>query len=183
MKKIPVLLLFAVAAAVLAAAESTEKNPYMEVELSAIKAMPEDFKNKNICITTDYIRYLTTFPEYIEKSGFKPGSYFLLEVVPLSFPLMLKKSDAVNEMVSKLPQNKSIKIKAYGRVEKFRIEPARNMLPRYYLDVDKIEDAGPNLKKAAGTDDGEEEGGVQDGERKRKWQKNKKGPGNPRNED
>ncbi len=110
---------------------------YVEVELARLKATPEEFKNKKIFYISRYQGYKTTFPPYIEKSGFKPAKHYLLSISPLMVPVMSKKNDETNALIPTLPRGKAVKV--YGKVEKFRIEPELTTLPRFYLDLDHIE--------------------------------------------
>ncbi len=114
-----------------------DASKYQAVEIAALKASPEQFKNKKICYESKFKTYLTTFPPYIDQSGFKNGKYFLLEIFPLMVPVMVKKNDEMNELIAKLPKGKSVKV--YGKIQKFRIEPQLTILPYYYLELDKLE--------------------------------------------
>lgn len=124
---------------------------YPETELAKLKASPEEYKNKKVCYTSVYVGYYTTFRLYVERSGFKAGKYFWLRVVPLELPVMAKKDDEINELVSSLDTGAKIraKVKVYGRVKQFTYEDRARTGPHYYLELDKIElvkDAVPDAK-------------------------------------
>lgn len=147
---------------------------YAEVEIAQIKATPEEYKNKKITYTSRYNKYQTTFPAYIENSGFKPGKYYLLEISPMNLPVMVKKSDKMNELIPTLAKNKVVKVS--GKIEKFKTEPQRKMLPRYYLSLDEIEVVEADIKDSV-PDDNEEvdwNDGGKDGDQVKKHQKKPK---------
>jgi hypothetical protein len=110
---------------------------YAEVQLKALQTQPEEYKNKKICYVSKFQKAMTTFPAYAERNGIKAGKYFWLLIPPLSFPVVVKKSDDMNALVMALKSGSSVKV--YGKVRKFTIAPGRTMLPRYYLDLVQIE--------------------------------------------
>ena len=120
-------------------ARPAEFNPetYTETEATVVKATPEELKNKKICFTTSFIRYLTAFPTYIESSGFKPSKYYLIEVLPHNFPIMAKKDQEISDILIKIAPKTQAKV--YGKVKKYKIEPKAKILPRYFLELDKLE--------------------------------------------
>lgn len=144
---------------------------YDEIQPAALKATPEEYKNKKIFYTSKYIRYLTTFPPYMEASGFRAGKYYLLMVVPADFPVLVRKDDEMNELIPTLPRGKRVKV--YGKVKKFKASPQYTMFPRYYLELDHVEvvetkgDEGEEIAE----DDVEEGGGEEEKvpERKKPW--------------
>lgn len=144
---------------------------YDEIQVATVKATPEEYKNKKIFYTSKYIKYLTTFPPYIEASGFKSGKYYLLMIVPADFPVLVRKDDEMNELIPTLPRGKSVKV--YGKVKKFKASPQYTMFPRYYLELDHIEivetkgDEGEELTDDV--EDGEGEGESFMPERKKPW--------------
>jgi hypothetical protein len=129
---------------------------YAEVALANIKATPEEYKNKRIFIVTSYRAYRTTFPAYVERSGFKPGKYYYLRVVPESLPVMAKKDDELNEIIPTLGKGRSVKI--YGKIKKFSATPHQKVLPRYYLELEKLEvlEVGKGAVNEKVDDDSEE---------------------------
>ncbi len=131
------VLFFLLLSSIVYAGGAFDPKSYNETELAKIKATPEEYKNKKICYISKYKGYITSFPPYIEKSGFKAGKYYLLEISPVIVPVMVKKTDEMNEIIPTLPRGKGVKI--YGKIDKFRIEPEFTVLPRFYLDLDHIE--------------------------------------------
>ena len=118
-------------------AETFKPESYTVVEIPKLKAIPEEYKNKKVCYESVYVGYETTFPPYVEKSGFKAGKDFCLLVRPMNLPVMAGKTKEINELVPTL--KRGAKVKIYGKIKKFMNEPEATTLPHYYLDLEKIE--------------------------------------------
>ena len=134
---------FAFAAALLlCAAVSTagdtdpEPTGYKEVELATLKAAPEDYNHDKVVYDARFMRYLTTFPEYIDKSGFDSDRDFLLFIGSEMLPVMARKNDDLIKTIAELKPGQTVRV--YGKVDKFRATPERNMLPRYYVKLTEI---------------------------------------------
>ncbi|HBC87843.1 MAG TPA: hypothetical protein DCZ94_12885 [Lentisphaeria bacterium] len=122
-------------------AETFKAENYTEVEIAKLKATPEEYKNKRICYESEYFGYETTFPAYVEKSGFKAGKDYCLLVKPVNIPVMAEKNKENNELVPTMKKNS--KVKVYGKIKKFMSEPEATQLPHYYLELEKIEVTAP----------------------------------------
>ncbi|HCE45892.1 MAG TPA: hypothetical protein DET40_20295 [Lentisphaeria bacterium] len=131
----------------LANAETFKAESYTEVDKAKLKALPEEYKNKKIWYESEYFGYETTFPAYVEKSGFKAGKDFFLLVKPVAVPVMTEKTKEINELIPTL--KKGSKVKVYGKVKKFMSEPEATMLPHYYIELEKIEVTGPPVEDVA----------------------------------
>lgn len=94
-------------------------------------------RNKRVCYVTTYIKYMTTFPPYAAKNGFKAGKHYWLLIQPVSLPVITKKTDEMNELIPNL--KKGTKVKVFGKIKKFRVSAKNTMLPSYYLDLDEIQ--------------------------------------------
>ena len=121
----------------LANAETFKPESYAVVEIPKLKALPEEYRNKKVCYESVYAGYETTFPPYVEKSGFKAGKDFCLLVRPMDLPVMAEKTKEINELVPTL--KKGTKVKIYGKIKKFMSEPEMTTLPHYFLELEKIE--------------------------------------------
>ena len=117
-------------------ASSANHGQYKELELNVLKSQPEEYKNKKVCYTSTYEKYMTTFPSYAVRNGFKVGRYIWLLISPINIPVVSKKTKEMNELITSLKRGS--KVKVYGRIKKFRQAPYNSMLPRYYLDLDNI---------------------------------------------
>ncbi|GEM_PF-2943016 len=132
-----ICILICLSSAILAYAETFKAENYAQVEIARLKATPEEYKMKRICYESEYWGYETTFPPYVEKSGFKAGKDFCLLIKPVSLPVMAEKSKEMNELVPALKNGSTVKV--YGKVKKFMSEPDATMMPHYYLELEKIE--------------------------------------------
>ncbi len=138
MKKSVLLLLFTVLSIVNGAEKEFNKEPYKEVEKEILKAKIEKYYNKKIVLTTNYIKYETTFSEYIEKSGFKPEKYYgLVTSDKKTLYVLIPKRDDKDDVIPKLKSGS--KVALYGRVKKFKKDPKFKDFPLYYLDLEHIE--------------------------------------------
>ncbi len=122
-------------------AETFKPESYTEVDKAKLKALPEEYKNKKIWYESTYFGYETTFPPYVEKSGFKAGKDFCLLVQPMVVPVMTEKTKELNDLIPTL--KKGSKVKVYGKIKKFSNEPEMTMQPHYFLELEKIEVTGP----------------------------------------
>lgn len=111
---------------------------YQEVELATLRATPEEYKHKKVCLITTYLGYSPILPWYMELSGFKADKYYWIIVIPTVLPAMTKKTDLMNALIPGLAKRKTVII--YGKVGEYRQKP-RNipMAPSYYLEVDYLE--------------------------------------------
>jgi hypothetical protein len=114
-----------------------DSKKYQEVEISAVKATPEDLKNKKVTFETRYWRYETTFPPYVERSGYKAGKHYYLLVEPANFPVLVDKTDAMNAIIPTL--KKGSKVRLYGKIKKFSSAPVETTYPHYFLELEHIE--------------------------------------------
>ena len=128
-------MLFAIFANFAKSEVDTKK--YQELSTDVVKAMPEEYKNKRICFETVFVRYETTFLPYMEKSGFRPGKYYYLQVKPSNFPVMAEKNDLTNAIIPSLKAGS--KVKLYGKVKKFSSSPEVGVFPVFHLELDHIE--------------------------------------------
>jgi hypothetical protein len=128
-----------VAMSLMASLFSAQFDPkkYEPVEIEKLKATPEDLKNKKVTFETVYWRYETTFPPYIERSGYKAGKDYYLAVDPGNFPVMADKTDEMNAIIPTLKRGS--KIRVYGKVKKFSSPPVETRFPHYFLELDKLE--------------------------------------------
>ncbi len=110
---------------------------YEPVEIEKLRATPEDLKNKKVCFETVYWKYETTFPPYVERSGYKAGKDYYLAVDPGSFPVIADKTDEMNAIIPTLKRGS--KIRVYGKVKKFSSPPVETRFPHYFLELDKLE--------------------------------------------
>jgi hypothetical protein len=107
-----------------------------EIAFSVLKVAPEKHKNKLLSYTEVYINFLTTFPEYMEGSGFKSSRWILLEVGDPRLPVLAKKSDDMVAMVSGLKAGAMVKVT--GRVREFKLDPRFAMAPTCYVEAESI---------------------------------------------
>lgn len=110
---------------------------YKEADFADLKIAPEKHKNERIWFVEAFRSYFTTFPPYVEKSGFKGGRYIGVEFGTFQVPALAKKTDEVIEAVKDLKLGDRVKV--YGRMKKFTRKPKNTVFPRYYLKLDKIE--------------------------------------------
>jgi hypothetical protein len=110
---------------------------YEELAIEKVKATPEEYKNKKIFIETVFLMYATTFLPYMEKSGFKAGKDYYIQVKPDNFPVMSEKNDETNAIIPGLKVGS--KLRLYGKIKKFKSPPVQTVLPLYYLELDHIE--------------------------------------------
>jgi len=133
---------------------SAEDNSYPEVESVKLRAAPEQYMNKRISYISRYKGFETTFRDYVERSGFKPGRHYLILIVPISLPVMGEKKrelafvdgkkQELNDFIPTLKPGSYVKVS--GRIKRYNAEPLpreANRVPRYYLDLDKIEPSEP----------------------------------------
>ncbi len=109
---------------------------YQEVELLILRATPEKFKNKRIRLTTRYQGFNITFPEYMEKSGFKGDKEYLVHIVPKNLPVIAEKDDEMTELIA--PLKKGTTVVVYGKVKEFS-RKSKHMLPEYFLELEHLE--------------------------------------------
>ncbi len=151
MKKLSLLLLFSVLSIVNGEEKEFNKEPYAEVEKEILKAKIEKYYNKKIVLTTNYIKYETTFSEYIEKSGFKSEKYYgLVTSDKKTLYVLIPKRDDKDDVIPKLKSGS--KIALYGRVKKFKKDPKYKDFPLYYLDLEHIEVLIENNNKKDNSD-------------------------------
>jgi len=129
------LIFFAIFANIIKAEIDLKK--YQELSVDTVKAMPEEYKNKRIWFETVFVRYETTFLPYMEKSGYRPGKYYYLQVKPSNFPVMAEKNDLMNAIIPSLKAGS--KVKLYGKVKKFSSSPEMGVFPVFHLELDNIE--------------------------------------------
>jgi hypothetical protein len=115
---------------------------YQEVELLTLRATPEKFKNKRIRTSTRYQSFRITFPEYMEKSGFKGDKHYLIQIIPRSLPVIAEKDDETTELIA--PLKKGTIVVAYGKVREFRSK-SKHMLPEYFLELEHLELAAADV--------------------------------------
>ena len=132
-------------------APELKPDQYTEVELEVLKSQPEKYRNKKVCYESIYDKYMTTFPPYADKNGFKAGKYYWFLITPLNLPVITKKTDAMNDLV--LVMKKRSKVKVYGKVKKFRIAPQQSMMPAYYLELVDIKILEEPKEKETGNND------------------------------
>ena len=137
MKKSAVSIMFLFVSMVLCSAPKVKHEQYKEVDLKIIKSQPEEYRNKKVCYTSTYDKYMTTFPNYAAKNGFKAGKYYWLLIQPMSLPVVAKKTKDMNELILLLKSRCTVKV--YGKIKKFRIPPQMSMLPSYYLELADIQ--------------------------------------------
>lgn len=119
---------------------ATKAPEYEEIEFDALKIAPEKYKNKTVTFTETYNRYSATFPNYMERSGFKSEKYILIDIGEVKVPSIAKKDDAMTGFIATLEERS--KVKVYGKIRKFRVMPGRGdigLAPEYYVEVEKIE--------------------------------------------
>ena len=114
-----------------------DKKKYQELNLDVVKAMPEDYKNKKVFFETIFVRYETTFLPYMEKSGYRAGKHYYIQVRPDNFPVMAEKDDLTNAIIPTLKAGS--KVKVYGKVKKFSSASEVGVLPLFHLEMDHIE--------------------------------------------
>ena len=119
-----------------AEAAKIDVDKYQDVDLVTLRATPEKFNNKRIRIITYYKGFLISFPEYMERTGFKADKHYLIRIVPNNLPVMTKKTDAMNELIPGLAKGKVITV--YGKLKDFGYSP-KFLAPEYYLDLEHIE--------------------------------------------
>ncbi|HPN84559.1 MAG TPA: hypothetical protein PK821_04395 [Victivallales bacterium] len=110
---------------------------YEKVDIEKVKATPEEYKNKKVSLDTVYFKYETTFLPYMDKSGFKAGKNYYLQVKPGNFPVMVDKNDETNSLIPSLKAGSKVRI--YGKVKKFSYKPEATIWPHYFLEMDKLE--------------------------------------------
>lgn len=108
---------------------------YQLVDKAILKAQPEKYKNKKIYFESKYSGYATTFPRYMERSGIKAGKYFHLRTYPSNLPVLAEKKKFVDLVIG---LKKGCRVKIYGKVRKFVVNPKRSRFPHYFLDVAEI---------------------------------------------
>ena len=137
MKKFIVIIAVVFGAIVVYSSPEIKHDQYKELDLNIIKSQPEEYYNKKVCYTSIYDKYMTTFPNYAEKNGFKAGKFYWLIINPVTFPVIAKKTKEMNEVILLLKSRCTVKV--YGKIKKFRIPPQASMLPRYYLELADIQ--------------------------------------------
>lgn len=114
-----------------------DKKKYQEISLDVVKAIPEEYKNKKVFFETVFVRFETTFLPYMEKSGYKPGKHYYIQVRPANFPVMAEKNDLLNAIIPTLKAGS--KVLVYGKIKKFSSEPKMGVYPLFHLELDHIE--------------------------------------------
>lgn len=110
---------------------------YTELDLEKVKATPEEYKNKKVVIETVFVRYETTFLPYMEKSGYRAGKHYYMQVRPANFPVMAEKNDETNAMIPGLKAGS--KVKLYGKIKKYSSAPEMAVWPLYHLELEHME--------------------------------------------
>lgn len=131
MKHFSLAVLLAVAAGSLHAAVATN-----DVSFAMLKVAPERFRSKLITYTEVYNNFLTTLPDYMEASGFKPARWLLLDIGDPRLPVMIKKKEEIAELVAGLKAG--TKVRVSGRVREFKFDSRFAMAPKFYIDADSI---------------------------------------------
>ena len=144
--------------AALALSEEAKKK-YDQVTFKQLKVVPEDYKNKKVTYTDVFHGFSTTFPPYVEKSGFKVTKYFYLKVGGLAIPVMAKKSDEMNTLMVNLDRGATVRL--YGKIKKFRSKPVHTTYPRYYLALEELDVvAAPKVGQPWRGGEGDDGGGA-----------------------
>jgi hypothetical protein len=137
MKRSIIALAMIVATLSVYAASKVKHDQYKVLELEIVKSQPEEFKNKKVCYESTYSQYMTVFPAYAEKNSIKPGKHYWLVIQPNNLPVIVKKTDEMNELIPKI--KRGTKVKVYGKIKKFRVTAKHAMLPTYYLELADIQ--------------------------------------------
>jgi hypothetical protein len=113
------------------------------VAFSRLNVAPEEFKNKQVIYTEVYRNFLTSFPPYMQSSGFKEGKWIILEVGSQRLPVLMKKNEANTDFLAKLKPGSQVRVA--GRIKAFRVSARRGMMPDYYVDADTVTlESGPD---------------------------------------
>ena len=141
---------------------------YTAVVPKALKAMPEELKNKRVCVEGEFGGFTTTFPEYFERNGFKNSRYVVFSIRGSAMPVVARKNDTVNMLMLSLKSGATIRV--FGKVKKFSREPRAAFLPHYYLDYTEMQVLAKNSKRAKQADrqdDGKDQQPRPKGQRRR----------------
>ncbi len=117
--------------------------PYKDVDVEILNATPEEYQNKKINVIIIYNQYISSFPEYIERSGIKPSKYYGLAMQKLKLMVFGKKKGILEDIVPTLKRNTIIQV--YGKVKRFSKSPAARIKGRvklntqYYIELNHIE--------------------------------------------
>ncbi len=115
------------------------KDPYKKANIDQLNAMPEKYKNKKVVITTSYLKFHTTFPAYIEKSGLKPEKKYGIIIGLKNLFAFSDKKGVFNEIIPTLKKGSQVIL--YGKIKKFSKDPGNRskMMPRYYIELAHME--------------------------------------------
>ena len=127
---------------------------FKEISVKVLQSQPESYKNKKVCYVTTYQKFMTTFPAYAARNGFKEGKYYWLLIQPLNLPVIAKKTKDMNSIVPLLKARS--KVKVYGKIKKFKVRPKISMLPSYYLELIDIEVLKEPKKRPASSEANED---------------------------
>ena len=109
---------------------------YYGVEFRTLIVSPEDYKNKRVTYIERFLNFSATFFPYMEKSGFKPDKYLMLEIGKYRLPVVAKKTKEITQFVSGL--NADAYVKVFGKIRRFRAKPKRTIRPHYFLELEHI---------------------------------------------
>jgi hypothetical protein len=137
-----VLLCAAVAFPVLGA------DDYQEVTHKQLEVSPKDFRGKRVTYTARFLNPSANIPTYMQWNNIKPDKYVLISAGSNKMPVVIRKSDAVTELLVSLQKGDTIKVS--GQVKEFSVKPRHAMLPYYYLEADTIEKVDAPASEGAG---------------------------------
>ncbi len=106
------------------------------VAFAVLKVTPEKYCGKKVVYVERFRNLMTSFPEYMVRSGIKEDRHVLLTVGGQQLPVIARKSEKTVETIAELKPGAMVRVE--GRVRQFDIDPRRGGMPRYYVDMDMI---------------------------------------------
>jgi hypothetical protein len=128
---------------------------YDEVDSKQLTLQLKDFKNKKVFYSGVYEKILTTFPQYVDKSGIKVGKHYYFIISPSSVPVIVKRDKDFDKLVLSLEKGSTVQV--YGKIKQFRYKPANTRRPHYYLELAHLKVVALGDKKKYNKEDSSED--------------------------
>lgn len=158
-------------------AKTFKQESYSEVDTKQLTLQLKDFKNKKVFYSGVYKKILTTFPNYVDRSGIKVGKYYYLVISPTNVPVIVKRDKEFDKLVLSLEKGSTVQV--FGKIKAFRYKPSHTRNPHYYLELAhlKVLALDKNPKKEKDNEDYEKDINKEikddNNNRRRNWKKHK----------